>query len=96
MGGRARAEKIPIEALFQQIDVTNIFWGGAVWGPKVSFILGTDGATKSDDFSEKFQTAFHDQKALFKVPKICNINFLNENDPPPPWHFSENSSDLVA
>ena len=27
---------------------------------------------------------FHDQKALFKVPEICNINFLIENDPPPP------------
>ena len=26
-------------------------------------------------------------KALFKVPKICNINF---------WNFSENSSALVA
>ena len=36
------------------------------------------------------------QKALFKVPKICNINFWTENDPPPFWHFSENSSDLVA
>ena len=27
---------------------------------------------------------FHDQQALFKVPKICNINFWIENDPPPP------------
>ena len=27
---------------------------------------------------------FHAQKALFKVPKICNINFGIENDPPPP------------
>ena len=27
---------------------------------------------------------FHAQKALFKVPKICNINFWIENDPPPP------------
>ena len=27
---------------------------------------------------------FHDQKALFKVPKICNINFWIENDPTPP------------
>ena len=26
---------------------------------------------------------FHAQKALFKVPKICNINFWVENDPPP-------------
>ena len=26
---------------------------------------------------------FHDQKALFKVPKICNISFWIENDPPP-------------
>ena len=39
---------------------------------------------------------FHDQKALFKVPKICNTNFWIENDPPPLWHFSKNSSDLVA
>ena len=27
---------------------------------------------------------FHDQKALFKVPKICNIIFRIENDTPPP------------
>ena len=27
---------------------------------------------------------FHAQKALFKVPKICNINFWIENDPLPP------------
>ena len=39
---------------------------------------------------------FHDQKALFEVPKICNINFWIQNDPSPFWHFSENSSDLVA
>ena len=26
---------------------------------------------------------FHAQRALFKVPKICNINFWIENDPPP-------------
>ena len=38
---------------------------------------------------------FHDQKALFKVPKICNINFWIENDPPP-QHFSKKSSDLEA
>ena len=25
----------------------------------------------------------HAQKALFKFPKICNINFWFENDPPP-------------
>ena len=25
----------------------------------------------------------HAQKALFKIPKICNINFWVENDPPP-------------
>ena len=37
-------------------------------------------------------------KNLFKVPKICNINFWIENDPPPPplWNFSEYSSILVA
>ena len=35
--------------------------------------------------------------ALFpKVLKICNIDFWIENDPPPLWNFSENSSDLVA
>ena len=39
----------------------------------------------------------HAKKALFKVPKIYNINFWIENDPPPPLrNFSENSSDLVA
>ena len=27
---------------------------------------------------------FHAQKALFKVPKISNISFWIENDPPPP------------
>ena len=27
---------------------------------------------------------FHAQIALFKGPKICNINFWIENDPPPP------------
>ena len=26
--------------------------------------------------------------------KICNINFWIENDPPPLWNFSENSSVL--
>ena len=26
----------------------------------------------------------HAQKALFKFPKICNINFWFENEPPPP------------
>ena len=30
---------------------------------------------------------FHAQKALFKVPKICNINFWLENDPPPHGTF---------
>ena len=39
---------------------------------------------------------FHAQKALFKVPKICNIIFCIENDPPPFCFFSKNSSDLVA
>ena len=39
---------------------------------------------------------FPAQKALFKVPKVCNINFWIGNDPPPLWDFSENSSDLVA
>ena len=26
---------------------------------------------------------FHDKKALFKIPKICNIDFWIENDLPP-------------
>ena len=39
---------------------------------------------------------FHAQKALFKVPKICNINFWIENDPPTPLALFKNSSDLVA
>ena len=41
---------------------------------------------------------FHAQKALFKVPKICNINFWIENATLPPalWNFSKNSSNLVA
>ena len=39
-------------------------------------------------------TQFHAQKALLKVSKICNIHFWIENDPPP-WNFSENSSDLA-
>ena len=39
---------------------------------------------------------FHDQKALFKVPKICNIIFWIENDTFPKTALSENSSDLVA
>ena len=39
---------------------------------------------------------FHAQKALFKVPKICNIIFWMENDPLILWHFSKKSSDLVG
>ena len=31
-----------------------------------------------------FLYQIHAQKALFKVPKICNINFWIENDPPTP------------
>ena len=44
---------------------------------------------------KRFQTEitllnqFHAQKALFKVPKICHINFWIENDPTP-LDFSEN------
>ena len=34
------------------------------------------------------------QKSLFKFPKICNINFWTENDPPPLWKFPKNSSVL--
>ena len=39
---------------------------------------------------------FHAQKALFKIPKICNINFLIENDLPPPFGtFPKVPSDLA-
>ena len=39
---------------------------------------------------------FHAQKAIFKVPKICNINFWTENDsPPPPFALFQKSSDLA-
>ena len=44
---------------------------------------------------EPFRKFIRLQKALFKVPKIRNIIFWIENGPPP-WNFSENSSDLVA
>ena len=37
---------------------------------------------------------FYAQKALLKVPKICN--FWIENDPSPLWKFSENLSVSVA
>ena len=39
---------------------------------------------------------FHNQKALSKVPRVCNINFWIENDPPTPLALFKNSSDLVA
>ena len=39
---------------------------------------------------------FHNQTALFKVPKICNINFWIENEPSPLWNFSKNSLELVV
>ena len=42
-----------------------------------------------------FLYQFHDQKALFKVPKISNINFWIENDPPPSALFQK-YIDLVA
>ena len=56
-------------------------------------LSGKGGATKSDKQLLKKHTLkpeiallnqFPAQKALFKVPKICNINFWIENDPPPP------------
>ena len=57
--------------------------------------------SKTDEFSEKFQTAFDPTPITFRksycnffpkfmtkvspiMVKICNINFLIENDPPPP------------
>ena len=44
-----------------------------------------------------FLNQFPAQKALFKVPKICNIIFWIEKDPLPPlWNFTENSSDVAA
>ena len=59
-------------------------------------VLGTDGPTKTDEFSEKFQTTpplifgksccgffpeFMTEEPLI-MAKICNINFWIENDPP--------------
>ena len=38
----------------------------------------------------------HALKALFKVPKICNLDFWIEITPPPPWNVSKNLSDLVV
>ena len=38
---------------------------------------------------------FYAQKGLFKVPKICDINFWIENDPPPLALFKK-FIDLVA
>ena len=55
--------------------------------------LGTGQATKTDHFSEKFQTAFDpppliygklSEKNPIKRSKICNINFWIENYPSPP------------
>ena len=44
-----------------------------------------------------FLYQFHAQKAVFKVPKICLIDFWIENDPPSLlWNFSENSSFLLG
>ena len=61
--------------------------------------LGTDGPTKTDEFSEKFQTAFDPPPSFsenhitifpefmtevpFRMAKFCNINFWIGNDPPP-------------
>ena len=39
--------------------------------------------TLNPEFTFLYQV--HAQKALFKVPKICNINFWIEKDPPPPF-----------
>ena len=70
---------------------------------------GTNGATKSDGFSEKFQTAldfthflkiilhFSENPCLKTCIKVQNLQykFLDWKWQPPPWNFSENSSDLV-
>ena len=81
-------------------------WGHRLYSTVTALALsGKGGATKSDKQLLKKHTLkpeiallnqFPAQKALFKVPKICNINFWIENDPPPLWNFSKNSSDLVA
>ena len=51
--------------------------------------------TLNPEITLLFMLQFHAQKALFEVPKICNINFWIENDRPP-WNFSKISSDFVA
>ena len=50
-------------------------------------LLGTGGATQTNEFSEKFQTAFDTNPSFLEnhvafFPK-CNINFWIENGPPP-------------
>ena len=49
--------------------------------------LNTIIKTYPEPWNYYFFYQFHDQKALFKVPKICNINFGIENDPPTPTPF---------
>ena len=39
--------------------------------------------SEPSNYSSFYQ--FHAQNAFFKLPKICNINFWTENDPPPPF-----------
>ena len=56
----------------------------------VHFELGEDPPThKIEKLKLKFMTEVSSIMA-----KICNINFWIENDHPPLWNFSENSSIL--
>ena len=69
-------------------------------------LLGTGGCTKTDEFSEKFQTAFDaplifgksccnfSEKPCLKVQNAIRIFGLKMT--PLSWNFSENSSFLVA
>ena len=73
----------------------------AIPGPKKSFGQGVGGVWDSEVPSSKCALFWffsiqllkksypepwnYAQKALFKVPKICNKNFWIENDAPPPW-----------
>ena len=74
-------------------------------------VLGKDGVSKTDEFLEKFQTAFdhppHFRKIMlrffpeymteeaFIMAKICNINFWIGNDPPPPFWNFSKNSSVL-
>ena len=69
------------------------FWGVGGWG-QLSLLQGVSYLFFLIQFLKKHTLnpeitllyKFHAQKALFKIPKICNINFWIEN-PSPPLEF---------